>query len=450
VPQSHKASDDLILVDSDLDLAHGGGVRLGTLVLIRWMAVAGQLAALGVVGLVLHFDVRPNITVPIVMASAILNLWFSFRADANTRLSDGQAAAHLAFDLAHLATLLFVTGGLANPFSILLLAPTTVSASILGRTSTKFLIALSLILVTALAFTPFPLPWNGTPPKIHRLLMAGLWVSLCFTLVFLALYMARLGREGRYRAQALTATQIALEQEQRLSALGTLAAAAAHELGTPLGTILLAARDRLETLKAQGADPDTENDLELIVAEATRCRSILSELRELRRTDGQDHFSYMALEAILREAAAPHEGRGVDIRFATVKEGMLTVRRLPELVHAVRNIVENATGYAQTMVEIRTCWDADSISITVDDDGPGFDPQIVKRLGEPYVTTRQLTAGRDGGLGLGLFIAKTLLERTGAAVTFGRSPQGGARVAIDWHRGDLDEYTDADEEESDD
>ncbi|TNE67102.1 MAG: HAMP domain-containing histidine kinase [Alphaproteobacteria bacterium] len=448
MPTGHKASEDLILIDPEL-LPDGGGVRLGTLVLIRWMAVAGQLAALAFVGFVLGFDVRPDITVPIVLTSAVLNLWYSFRADANTRLNDRQSAAHLAFDLVHLATLLFVTGGLANPFSILLLAPTSVSASILGQRSTKLLIALSLVLVSALAVTPFPLPWSQPPLEIHEVLMAGLWVSLCFTLVFLALYMARVGREGRHRARALAATQIALEQEQKLSALGTLAAAAAHELGTPLGTILLAARDRLEILQSQGTDPDAESDLELIVAEATRCRNILSELREQRRAGAGDHFTHMALEAVLREAAAPHEGRGVSIRFRSEGADALVIRRQPELVHAVRNIVENAAGYARRGVDIVAGWDNERIDVIIDDDGPGFDPQIVKRLGEPYVTTRQLVAGRDGGLGLGLFIAKTLLERTGATLTFDRSPTGGARVWISWRRDDLEQVPET-EDESDD
>lgn len=420
----------------DHALLRGGGVRLGTLVLIRWMAVAGQLLALAVVHYGLEFDVRPSLTVPLVLASALLNLWFTARGDANMRLGERQSAAHLAFDLIHLAFLLFATGGLSNPFAMLLLAPVCVSASILSQRSTKFLIALSLVLVTALAFTPFPLPWRGEAPDLPVTLEAGVWVSLCFTLVFLALYMARVGHEGRNRARALAATQIALEREQRLSALGTLAAAAAHELGTPLGTIMLASKEMLDQWDG---DETGRADLEQIVAETTRCRDILAELRKHRQAGDDNHFVFVELEALLREAAAPHENRGVTINYLASGAGVLKVKRGPDLVHAVRNMVENAAGYARKQVQISAGWDEDVVSVSIMDDGPGFDPQVIKRLGEPYVTTRQPTPGKDGGLGLGLFIAKTLLVRSGATVSFENAPTGGAQILIEWPRSALED-----------
>lgn len=431
----YTTNDDQFTVLSP-ELAHSGGVRLGTLVLIRWMAVAGQLLALGVVQFGLSFDVRPELTVPIVLASAVLNLWFTLKGDMNTPLGERQSSAHLAFDLIHLSILLFATGGLSNPFAVLLLAPVCVSASILSQSSTKFLIALSLVLVTALAFTPLPLPWQGTPPTLPATLQAGVWISLCFTLVFLALYMARVGHEGRSRARALAATQIALEREQRLSALGTLAAAAAHELGTPLGTIMLASKEMLDHWDG---DEEGRVDLELIVSETARCRDILSELRKHRQAGDDQHFVAVELEALLREAAAPHENRGVQINYLAAGDSVLKVRRAPDMVHAIRNMVENATGYARKQVQISAGWDENVISLSISDDGPGFDPQIIKRLGEPYVTTRQPTPGKDGGLGLGLFIAKTLLERSGADVTFENAPTGGAQILIEWPRSALEE-----------
>ncbi|MFC3050297.1 ActS/PrrB/RegB family redox-sensitive histidine kinase [Kordiimonas pumila] len=426
--------DDLTLIDPAL--SHSGGARLGTLVMIRWMAVCGQLMALATVHFFLGFDVRPELTLPVVMASAIMNLWFSLRADTNTRLTDTQSAAHLTFDLLHLAVLLFLTGGLTNPFAVLMLAPPSVSASILGQRSTKFLIAASIGLVTGLAFTPFPLPWHGPPPLVEPLIMIGIWISLCFTLIFLALYMARLGREGRDRARALAATRAALEQEQRLSELGTLAAAAAHELGTPLGTILLVSKELLDNWEG---DPTTATDLELIVEQTSRCRSILAELSQKRSAGDKNHFAYMAIEALLREAAAPHEARGAALVFDTRGEGEIILRRAPELIHAFRNIIENAVGFAHASVTIDTYWNEQELTISIMDDGPGFDPQIIKRVGEPYVTTRQPTPGKDGGLGLGLFIAKTLLERMGASVVFDSMPLGGACVTIIWQRRNLDE-----------
>lgn len=429
-------NNDLILIDPALP--HGGGVRLGTLVLIRWMALGGQLLALAAVHFILGFEVQAHLTVPTILISALLNLWFSLRVDTNTRLTDAQSAAHLTFDLVHLAALLFLTGGLSNPFSMLMLAPSSVSATILGRRSTKFLILTSIGLVTGLAFTPFPLPWKGQPPEVDPIILLGVWISLCFTLIFLALYMARVGGEGRERARALSATQAALEQEQRLAELGTLAAAAAHELGTPLGTILLVSK---ELLKAWDGDDAGRTDLELIVGQTSRCREILAELSAKKRAGDADHFTYLDIEALLREAAAPHESRGATIVYQRSGAKQLDIRRTPEKIHAFRNIIENATGFARSQVIISTDTTDDALTIRIEDDGPGFDPQIVKRLGEPYVTTRQPTPGQDGGLGLGLFIAKTLLERTGAEVTFKTGALKGACIMMVWPRTVLKEKT---------
>ncbi len=412
------------------DFSSEGGVRLGTLVTIRWMGFAGQLFALALVAFGLGFDVRPAITVPLVLALGLLNLWFALRSDTNIRLRNSQTSAHLAFDLMHLAALLFFTGGLANPFSVLMLVPTTVSATMLARRHTYGLIALTIVLVSTIAFTPFPLPWNGNPPIVTPLFMVALWISLCFTIVFLAVYMARVGRESRTRARALVATQFALEQEQKLAALGALAAAAAHELGTPMGTIMLAAKELLQNW--EGEDDEAKADLELILAEVTRCRNILSELREHKKAGSDQHFVTMSVAAVLREAAAPHEKRGVTIDFDIDPTAEFDISRAPEIIHSVRSIVENAVGYARSRVVVSALSDGDELRISIDDDGPGFDPLIVRSLGEPYVTTRRPRAGRDGGLGLGLFIAKSLLERMGATLSFDRAPGGGARASILW------------------
>ncbi|MBL4836379.1 MAG: ActS/PrrB/RegB family redox-sensitive histidine kinase [Kordiimonadaceae bacterium] len=408
-----------------------GGVRLGTLVLIRWLAIGGQLLALAVVHFLLEFDVQPGFTLPTIMASGLLNLWFALRVDTNTRLTDAQSTAHLTFDLIHLAVLLFLTGGLSNPFTVLMLAPPSVSATMLAGRSTKLLILISIGLLTSLAFTPFPLPWKGTPLKFDTLFLLGVWFSLCITLIFLALYMMRVGKESRERAQALSATQTALAQEQKLAELGTLAAAAAHELGTPLGTVMLVSN---ELLKTWDGDANVRTDLELIVDQISRCRDILAELSENRRAGDSNHFTIMDVEALLREAAAPHEERGPCIRYHRVGDEALKLHRMPEQIHAFRSIIENATGFAVSEVCITTTVGDEKLTIIIEDDGPGFDPQIFKRLGEPYVTTRQPTPGKDGGLGLGLFIAKTLLERTGCTVTFSASKLGGACIEMVWPR----------------
>ncbi len=411
------------------DLGGEGGVRLGALVTIRWMGFAGQLIALALVSYGLGFDVKAEVTLPLVLGLGLLNLWFATRADTNIRLRDNQTSAHLAFDLIHLAALLFFTGGVANPFSILMLVPTFVSATMLARRHTYALIAMTVLLVSVISFTPYPLPWNGTPPEVPPLFMVALWVSLCFTIVFLAIYMARVGRESRMRARALVATQFALEQEQKLAALGALAAAAAHELGTPMGTIMLVAKDLLDGWEG---DKQTRADLELVLSEITRCRNILSELREHKKAGDDQHFVHMSVAAILREAAAPHEKRGIEVAFKIDPSAEFEISRTPEIIHSVRSIIENAVGFARKQVTVSAAAMDDNLRVIIEDDGPGFDPHIIRNLGEPYVTTRRPKPGRDGGLGLGLFIAKSLLERTGAELSFGMAPGGGARAEIHW------------------
>ncbi|WP_374762843.1 ActS/PrrB/RegB family redox-sensitive histidine kinase [Yunchengibacter salinarum] len=422
------------------DLPQGGGVRAGTLVSIRWVAVAGQALSLLFVSYGLGFHVRLDLTLPLVALSALLNLVLHVRLPRNSRLTELNATLQLGFDLLHLAALVYLTGGLANPFAVLLLAPTSVSASMLGRRSTILLVLLSLILLTCMAFTPFPLPWDGPPPDIPRLYLVGLWVGLAFAMVFLAAYTARVGREGRHRARALSATQIALEREQQLSALGALAAAAAHELGTPLGTITMtvsdlrdAARDSNDAFAAQALP-----DLDLIAQQTRRCRDILTRISQQGRTGSEDHFRHISLETLVREAGAPLEHAGVTLHYGGDPQarGMAVLRR-SEQIHALRNIVENAVSFAASRVDIEMGMAGDRVDLRISDDGPGFDPTIVRQLGEPYVSHREGAHGETGGLGLGLFIAKTLLERTGGKVRFERAPGGGAQVRVAWQRADL-------------
>jgi two-component system sensor histidine kinase RegB len=415
----------------DLD----GRIRLGTLVIIRWLAVVGQLGSLLFVHYGLGFQTPIHLTIPAVIISALLNCWLAFKLDQNKRLSEKEAAGQLAFDLLHLSLLLYLTGGLANPFSVLLLAPASVSASVLGKASTKSLIMLSIGAVTALAFTPFPLPWNGEPPKIDMLITGGLWVALSFTLIFIAVYMGRVSSEGRSHARALAATQIALEKEQQVAAVGALAAAAAHELGTPLGSIMLISK---EMLSMDDLSDEVRDDLQIIFDETSRCRGILSELREQRKAGDIDHFTAQPLEAIIREAALPHEKRrSIDISYEVESEiGAIKIKQSPALIHALRNIIENAVGFARRKVTIEIFRERDSLISIIKDDGFGFDTAILKSLGEPYVSTRQPTPGRDGGMGLGIFIAKTLLESAGARILFSNVENGrragGASVEIEW------------------
>jgi two-component system sensor histidine kinase RegB len=269
--------------------------------------------------------------------------------------------------------------------------------------------------------------------------IAGAWTALTFAVVFFAAYAHRVAAEAAELKSALAASQLVLAREERLSALGGLAAAAAHELGTPLATIQLTAREMADELAGQ---PLLEEDAKLLVVQAQRCREILSRL-STRNEAGDALHDQLAADALAREAADPFVDRvdGPAVIFEMIGEGAPPVlRRRPELIYGLRNIIENAFSFAASKVLVTVEWTSEMLTVTIHDDGPGFTPDALARLGEPYVGTkgRPRTARRAGGLGLGFFIAKTLLERLGGKVAFENAPWpdgpdvSGAWVRVSW------------------
>lgn len=404
-------------------------IQLRTLVLIRWLAVAGQTAALVFVDRGLGFDVALIPTFGVVAASAAMNLGVILHFGAGGRLSERTAALHLAFDVIQLAALLFLTGGLRNPFCPLLLAPVTVSASILSGRSTLALSALAIAAASLLAIVHEPLPWDGAPPELPLLYVTGVWAALVCGIGFIATYVARVATDARRMSDALAATQLALAREQRVSSLGTLAAAAAHELGTPLATIAVVARELASDLPP---DSPQREDAELLLGQTARCRDILAELA--RRPDTAETFLRMALGDLIEDAAAPHARP--DVEFTVLRDALDDtpephLARTPEIVHGLGNFLANAQQFAYGEVTVDVAWSAREVTVRIADDGPGFPLPLLGRLGEPYLSSR---SGETGHMGLGIFIAQTLLERTGAQVTFTNAPEGGAEVAVTWPR----------------
>lgn len=408
-------------------------VRVRTLIVLRWLAVVGQTIAVLFVRYGLNVEFPLGWALAAIGVSVALNLALTFMRRAQELALEWEAAAQLAYDVVQLAVLLALTGGLQNPFVFLFVAPVAVSATILRPAVTAMLAALTFGCVGAISVLRLPLPWpeGATPFNLPPLYQLGIAAAVLVGLGFTSVYAWRVAAEEERLNIALAAVQAVLAREQTLSALGGLAAAAAHELGTPLATIHLVAKEMARELKPD--DPRAE-DLQLLVTQSERCRAILGQL-SARRETGDVMYARAPIRAFLEEIAGPHEGLGADIVITAQGDGSLDVKRMPEIVHALGGIVENAVGFAKTRVDIDANWTSETLEIAVRDDGPGFAPAILSRLGEPYLTERD-HQGVAGGLGLGFFISKTLLERTGAKldVRNRRPPNQGAVVKTVWPR----------------
>lgn len=417
------------------------GLRLQTLVRLRWLAVTGQTAAVLFVRFGLDFDLPLGPCLFAIALSAWLNVFLGLRWTPTYRLSERAAALLLAYDILQLAGLLWLTGGLQNPFAFLFLVPVTISATSLKPITTLTLGALSLGIASLLAFHHLPLPWS--PPGtlvVPPLYVGGLWAALLSGTIFSSLYAGRLAIEARQMQDALVATEMVLAREQQLSALDGLAAAAAHELGTPLATIALVAKE----LKRELPDADRfKEDLDLLTSQAMRCREILSRLSNL---DAQSDtmFHKLKFSVMIEEIVAPLRGAGVIIAVGQPENTDVPepiVSRNPAITYGLANLLENAIDFAHARVELEARWDQSFVSLVIRDDGPGFSEEVYARLGEPFVTTRkgyETPEPGDGhqGMGLGFFIAKTLLERSGAEVSLAnrRAPEHGAVVRVHWPR----------------
>ena len=417
-------------------------VRLDTLVRLRWLAVFGQFAALLVVHFGLDYVVVPIWSCLAVIAVAVLlNVALRLGFPKTQWLEPDRAAWLLGFDIAELAALLYLTGGLENPFSFLLLGPVLISATALPPRMTLLIGTFAMLCATVLVFFHYDLPWE-TPHglELPEIYMVGVWLSILLAIGYIGVYTWQVAEEARQLSDALAATELVLAREQHLSQLDGLAAAAAHELGTPLATITLVAREIQRALDAKSPLAD---DIKLLREAAQRCREILAKITELPTAEP---FDRLPLSALLEEAVAPHRSFGIAVSVTHLSDRAEEPfgARNPAIRYGLGNLIENAVDFARGRVEILTQWDADQVSVTISDDGPGFAPEVLSRLGEPYVTQRRPEPSTDGdtvfGLGLGFFIAKTLLERSGARLSLVNQapPLHGATIKVTWNRADFE------------
>jgi len=415
-------------------------VRLDTLVRLRWLAIIGQLCA------VLFVDFGLDFELPLWGCLAVIGLYAAFTVairmelDGPQRLDAARAGWLLAIDIAEIAMLLALTGGLQNPFAFLLVGPVLISATALPSHMALLLAGFSTACATVLLFVHLPLPWSSEDPlTLPPVYMLGVWISILLAIGYISVYAWQVTEQARQLADALSATELVLAREQHLSQLDGLAAAAAHELGTPLSTIAVVAKE-LQLALANSAHSE---DARILRDQAQRCRDILAKLTELPAPG--EPFEHMALSALMEEVVAPHRDFGVAI---TVHWPQLpfepTGARNPAILYGLGNLLENAVDFAKSKVDVTPAWSDSEVSVTIRDDGPGFAPEVMPRIGEPYLRGRRAqrmpAAADEAGLGLGFFIAKTLLQRSGARISVSNNPQPdtGATIKITWNRNDFE------------
>ncbi len=433
-------------------------IRLRTMILLRWVAIVGQLTAITVAQRLYGLQLELGLCYMAIGVSVIGNLIAMSVFPENTRLSETENFLMVLFDLLQLSILLYLTGGLHNPFAILLLGPVTISAAVLMLRSTILLASTAIVIATLL--TEFHLPLRmeqGFILRIPDVFVFGNWVAIVIAIIFLSVYSRRVTSEMNSMSDALAATQMALAREQKLTDLGGVVAAAAHELGTPLATIKLASTELMEELEQH---PELREDAALIREQTERCRDILHDMGRAGKDDL--HLRQAPLSTVIQEAAEPHLNRGKTVHFKELpgldgEESPPAILRRPEVIHGLRNLIQNAVDFARDTIWVTTIWTPDTISVRIVDDGPGFPSQLIGRIGDPFVRSRK-TASDQGtrpeyeGMGLGLFIAKTLLERSGAELSFSngashrkqgqiKNAQRGAIVEVVWPRNTIDAHS---------
>jgi two-component system sensor histidine kinase RegB len=428
--------------------ARSNWMRLRTLVLVRWFAIAGQVLAL-VIGQQLYgLKLALGPCAIAIGLSVLTNLLAVVIFPDNRRLSEAETVLTLLFDTLQLSLLLAFTGGLNNPFALLILAPVTIAATVLPSRSTLLLASCAVGMVTIVGLVHIPLRTeNNNLLEMPVVFVFGFWVAIVTGIIFISIYTRRVTAEMTSMSEALLATQMALAREQKLTDLGGVVAATAHELGTPLATIKLVSAELMEELQDA---KDLHSDAQLIHEQAERCGDIL---RSMGRAGKDDlHLRITPWSALVREAAEPHLDRGKNVKFVFSQNlefdlDQPTTLRKPEVIHGLRNLIQNAVDFAQSEVRIDVGWSEAEIFVTISDDGSGFAPQVINRIGDPFMRRKKHDAqssARPGydGMGLGLFIAKTLLERSGSELEFLNASTDhslrGAVVRGVWPRGKLE------------
>ena len=402
-----------------------------TLTVLRYIAIFGQFFAVNLVYFYLALPFPIELSYIIIFVGLLTNFYLQFGIKIN-QLKDLYAAIFLVYDLLQLSILLYLTGGIFNPFSLLLIIPAIVSSTFLSMGTTIILGIITSLLLLMISFFHLPLPGENMNllhfPNFYK---TGIVISIFIGLIFLSYFGIRFAGETKKRSEALNKLQEVISKEYELESLGGQAAAAAHSLGTPLATISVVAK---ELKKEIGNEKEFSKDIDLLISQTKRCSEILKQISK-KQIEEDIFFSYTKFEDLLEEIIDSFKETSSKEINLLVNEDInkIAILRTPEIIYGLRNFIGNAVKFSKSRVKINLASDQKLIEIKINDDGPGIPEDIIKKIGEPYIKSKSKELNSNSGLGLGTFLGKTLLERQNAKLSFKRnSDLGGALVVITW------------------
>jgi two-component system sensor histidine kinase RegB len=407
-------------------------LKLRTLIFFNWIAIIGQSLAVFVSYSIIEVDFNLFATISLIVLLLLLNIFLSLKFPITKALNFNEITIYLLFDLLQLIFLLYLTGGLTNPFCILILVPIVISSTYLDLKRTILICAASIISLSILLFFYVPISSNlinFNSDSFSREEIFSIWGALIITLIFMSAYCYRTASESRKAGKALRETQMALSNEEKVSALMSLTAAAVHELGTPLSTISVVSKELVGNVKKNDVNYD---DLQLIQTQVKRCADILKRLRTTKFVRDSDEFlNEFTFTSLINEILEDYSNEKIEVSINAdeiFSEKNITFSRVPEVIQSLSNIIDNAFKYAKNKIVINLKYAEKYIVVEIIDDGNGFSPEIYALLGEPYV--RRSIDKEDKGLGLGLFISKNLLSKSYGNIEFLNYKPNGACVRI--------------------
>ena len=402
-----------------------------TLTILRYIAIFGQFIAINIVFFYLDLKFPIKESYVIISIGLLTNLFLQFKIKVN-QLKDTYASLFLLYDLFQLSALLYLTGGILNPFSILMIIPTIVSSTFLSMGTTIILGLITSLLLFVISFTHLPLPGlDSNVFAVPNYYTIGILISILIGLLFLSYFGIRFAGETKKRSEALNKLQEVISKEYELESLGGQAAAAAHSLGTPLATISVVAK---ELKKEIGSSKEYSKDIDLLISQTKRCSEILKKISQ-KKIEEDNFLSFIKFEDLIQEIIDSFKetsSKNIDL-ITDDDKNKIAIQRTPEMIYGLRNFIGNAVKFSKSKVEIYLKSNQKIIEIKINDDGPGIPEDIIEKIGEPYIKSKSRELSSNSGLGLGSFLGKTLLERQGAKLLFRRnSDLGGALVILTW------------------